>query len=457
MAKEKMLSLDELLKQALIKDDDNPWVVPSNWIWTSFFVLCDKLQYGYTQTSSSEKVGPYYLRITDIQDDKVNWDEVPYCKISSSDYDKFRLSINDIVVARTGATTGKSFIINEEREVVFASYLIRISLNRGMLPRYLWLFMNSDFYWKQIMMEKKGTAQPGVNANKLGLLILPLPPLPEQQRIVTLLESLFERLDRAKELAQNAFDSFENRKSAILSKAFSGELTAKWRKANEVDFEKDWVEKELGNCGKWCGGGTPSKSNSSFWENGDLLWVSPKDMKSMYIEDTEDKITKNAVDNSSARLISNPAILFVVRSGILRRILPIAITTGPVTVNQDMKALMPKEINIKYLYWYCLYKESDIRNKCAKNGTTVESISSDLLYQYMVLLPPTEEQREIVRSLDTLLENEQKAKELCDVIENIELMKGSILARAFRGELSTNNPYEESALELLKEVLNEKN
>ncbi|MBP2661375.1 MAG: restriction modification system specificity protein [Firmicutes bacterium] len=172
--------------------------------------------------------------------------------------------------------------------------------------------------------------------------------------------------DRAKELAQNALDSFENRKSAILHKAFTGELTRKWREENGVSFENDWTEKALGNCGEWSGGGTPSKGNPAFWVDGSLLWVTPKDMKSIYIDDTEDKITEIAVNNSSAKLIQNDAILFVVRSGILRRILPIAITTKPVTVNQDMKAIIPKGINVKFLYWCCVRNESDIRDKCAK-------------------------------------------------------------------------------------------
>ncbi|AIF49781.1 restriction endonuclease subunit S [Pelosinus sp. UFO1] len=456
MAKKEKLSLEELLEQALVKDEDKPYEVAENWVWTRFKFLADRLQYGYTESASNDKIGPQFLRITDIQDNNIDWINVPYCKIIDKDYDKYKVNNGDIVVARTGATTGKSYLVSNPPDAVFASYLIRISPISHIDPAYMWLFMNSSYYWNQIIENKKGSAQPGVNAQKLGEIIIPLPSLKEQQRIVALIESLFEKLDRAKELVQSALDSFEKRKSAILHKAFTGELTREWREENGVNFKKDWVKKALGKCGKWFGGGTPSKSNPQFWIDGNLLWVTPKDMKSVYIKDTEDKITEIAVDSSSAKLIPNAAVLFVVRSGILRRILPIAITTRPVTVNQDMKAIIPRDIDIKFFYWYCLGKESDIRNKCAKNGTTVESISSDLLYKYEILVPPLQEQQEIVRILDSLLENEQKAKELCAVIEKIDHMKKSILARAFRGELATNSPEEESALELLKEVLKEK-
>jgi len=222
MAKKEKLSLEELLEQALVKDEDKPYAVPSNWVWSRLSVCCNKLQYGYTMSSNSEEVGPHFLRITDIQDNLVNWNEVPYCEISKEDYIKYRLFKNDIVVARTGATTGKSFLINEETDAVFASYLIRLSLEKGVLPKYLWFFMNSEYYWFQIMIEKTGTAQPGVNASKLGLLFFPLPPLPEQQRIVDLIDSLFVKLDRAKELVQ--MDNIDNMKKSILARAFRGEL-----------------------------------------------------------------------------------------------------------------------------------------------------------------------------------------------------------------------------------------
>lgn len=447
MAKKEEFSLDELLEQALVKEEDMPYDVPSNWVWTKLGRIMQFPKDKFNPESSNLELK--YVGLEHLAKNRGIIEVGLSNEINST---KNCFKENDIIYGRLRPYLNKHDITNF-KGICSTDILVFRCISYVSLNRFINYYLDTEIVIQYAIANSKGINLPRVSEKELAKMSIPLPPLPEQQRIVDLIESLFEKLDRAKELVQNALDSFEERKSAILYKAFTGEITDEWREENGVDFERDWVKKELKDCGEWCGGGTPSKSNLSFWEKGDLLWVSPKDMKSMCIEDTEDKITKYAVDNSSAKLIKNQAILFVVRSGILRRILPIAITMGPVTVNQDMKALIPKDIDIKYLYWYCLYKESDIRNTCSKNGTTVESISSDLLYKYIVLLPPIEEQRVIVRSLDTLLESEQKAKELCDVIENIDIMKKSILARAFRGELSTNNPNEESALELLKEVL----
>lgn len=121
-----------------------------------------------------------------------------------------------------------------------------------------------------------------------------------------------------------------------------------------------------------------------------------------------------------------------------------------------MKAVVPNDIDIEYLFWYCRIKERDMREKCSKNGTTVESINLKALYEYKVVIPSKGEQQKIVDIINLLLYKEEKVMELLEVIEKIELMKKAILARTFRGEIGTNNPEEESAIELLKEVLKEK-
>src|SRR5947199_197778 len=109
------------------------------------------IKYGYTESASSEPVGPRFLRITDIQEDEVDWDSVPYCKIRATNLPKYRLASGDIVFARTGATTGKSFLVDEPPEAVFASYLIRLRLlDKRLLPRFVSLFFQTEGYWQSI-------------------------------------------------------------------------------------------------------------------------------------------------------------------------------------------------------------------------------------------------------------------------------------------------------------------
>jgi type I restriction enzyme S subunit len=166
------------------------------------------INYGYTESASYKPVGPRFLRITDLQDDSVDWDTVPYCKIQSEDLPKYRLANGDIVFARTGATTGKSFLVRDPPEAVFASYLIRLRLlEKKLLPEFVSLFFQTSGYWKSIKDGSSGSAQGGFNATKLGALSIPIPPLPEQQRIVGILDEAFDGIATAKAHAEKNLQS----------------------------------------------------------------------------------------------------------------------------------------------------------------------------------------------------------------------------------------------------------
>jgi type I restriction enzyme S subunit len=119
------------------------------------------IKYGYTESASSEPIGPRFLRITDIQEDKVDWESVPYCKIEPENLYKYRLATGDIVFARTGATTGKSFLLSDPPNAAFASYLIRLRLfDKNRLPEFVSLFFQTDSYWKSIKDGLAGTHWP---------------------------------------------------------------------------------------------------------------------------------------------------------------------------------------------------------------------------------------------------------------------------------------------------------
>lgn len=182
-------------------------------------------QYGYTESASREQVGPKFLRITDIQDGVVDWANVPFCKISDTDFERYAVSQNDIMIARTGATTGKSYLIVDEIKAVFASYLIRIKIKSPKLqPQYLYGFMQSQLYWGQITEFSAGIAQPGVNAKKLKEIILSIPSVPEQTEIVRILDDLLAKEQQAKEAAEGVLEQIDLIKKAILARAFRGEL-----------------------------------------------------------------------------------------------------------------------------------------------------------------------------------------------------------------------------------------
>lgn len=182
-------------------------------------------QYGYTESATDEAIGPKFLRITDIQNGFVNWDEVPYCKISDKELDKYVLSVDDIVIARTGATTGKSYLIKDKINSVFASYLIRLKLKtKNVLADFIYQYMQSQFYWTQITDFSKGIAQPGVNAQKLKEIKFNLPTLDEQTEIVRIIDNLFAKEQQAHSIAQNALAKIDLIKKSILARAFRGQL-----------------------------------------------------------------------------------------------------------------------------------------------------------------------------------------------------------------------------------------
>ncbi len=144
--------------------------------WTEAYVrdFCDHPQYGYTESATTEPIGPRFLRITDIQNGQVNWNNVPFCRCPNPE--QYLLKENDLVFARTGATTGKSFLIRDCPEAIFASYLIRLRVKRLVSAEYLYRYFQTPSYWTQITNEKKGTGQPNVNGAKLANIRVPIPP-----------------------------------------------------------------------------------------------------------------------------------------------------------------------------------------------------------------------------------------------------------------------------------------
>jgi type I restriction enzyme, S subunit len=214
---------------AKINEDDIPFEIPSNWCWCLLHDISIKIHYGFTapaQTSGRVKM----LRITDIQDNTVNWNNVPYCKISDYKLPSYILNNRDIVIARTGGTVGKTYIINQiDQPSVFASYLIRVVLFNEVYEHYVKLFMESELYWMQLNEKSQGTGQPNVNAKALKDLLLPLPPLSEQHRVVEKIEEILPEIESLN-VDENSLEKIQQSfptqmKSSILQAAIQGKLT----------------------------------------------------------------------------------------------------------------------------------------------------------------------------------------------------------------------------------------
>lgn len=458
MAKKKQieLTIEEKLQNALVPKEEQPYKIPSNWCWTRWGNLSNNIQYGVNTPATTEG-NARLVRISDIQENKIIWDKVPYCNIDDKLVEQYLIKENDILFARTGGTVGKSVMaIDVISNAVFAGYLIRSNYSKKLNGKYLKYFMESELYWTQLKIGTTATAQPNCNGKTLGKMVFPLSPINEQQRIVNIIESLFAKLDRAKELIENTLAQFEQNKMAILHKAFIGELTAKWRKENNIDLSS-WQDYQLKDiCEKITDGTHNSPINTDL---GDYMYITAKNIKEEGIDLSKiTYVSSDIHEKIYARCNVEFGDVLYIKDGATTGIATINTIKEQFSLLSSVAVLKPKKN--KLLAKYLVYKlnSNEVRNMMINNmsGVAITRLTLTKIKQAKMKFPTIEEQQEIVNILDKLLAKYNKIKNLEQQLEKIELLKKAILAKAFRGELGTNNPDEESAENLLKEILAEK-
>lgn len=324
--------------------------------------------------------------------------------------------------------------------------------------KYINYYFDTVDFIKYVVKNSNGINLPRVSAKEIGLYKIKLPPINEQQRIVNIIESLFVKLDRAKELIENTLAQFEQNKMAILHKAFTGELTAKWRKENNIDLSswKDVIMQDI--CEKIVCGKTPTGYISKTGEIPYLKVYNIVDNKIDFNKTAQfipNKIHKEKLKSSILK--PNDIIMNIVGPP-LRKIAIIPDNYPEWNMNQAIvRFRVKKDVMYKFIYYILIYPKTldNIINK-TKGVVGQANISITQSRNIQIKLPTVEEQQEIVNILDRLLAKYNKIKNLEQQLEKIELLKKAILAKAFRGELDTNNPDEESAENLLKEILAEK-
>jgi type I restriction enzyme S subunit len=201
--------------------------IPEDWEVVRLESNIEKPQYGISISSTDENTGIRLLRITDIQEEKVDWALVPFCKCTKDEIEKYQLKEGDIVIARIGATTGKSYFVKNVPKSVFGSYLIRIRAKDHINPGYLSYYFQTDIYWFQLNLAKGGKLKGGVNIPLLENLKIPLPPFPEQQEIAEILQTIDQKIEiekKKKELYEELFKT-------MLNKIMNGEIMV-----NDINF-----------------------------------------------------------------------------------------------------------------------------------------------------------------------------------------------------------------------------
>ena len=455
--KKTALTIEERLQQALVPEAEQPYEIPQNWVWCRLGAVAEvkggkRLPKGMT---FSEKVTAHpYIRVTDFSDNGISLDELKY--IDDKVFEKisrYTISTEDVYISIAGSI-GKVGIIPKCMDGAnLTENAAKITNIQVLDKKYLYLFLKSEFAQFQMKTSTIAITQSKLALFKIESITLPLSPVNEQQRIVNRIEKLFAKLDEAKEKLQEVVDGFAVRKAAILHKAFTGELTKKWRVKNWVS-DDSWEERTLDSVCKSIFDGDhmpPPKS-----ERG-IPFLVISNVNTGYLSFEKCRFVSEEYYNalSETRTPENGDILYTIVGSYG---IPVMVDTDKKFCFQRHIALLKPEKVYNRFLWYQLQTQKFFAQATEiATGTAQLTVPIKGLRRLIVVCPPETEQHEIVRLIDSLLERERRAQQAAEeALANIELLKKSILARAFRGELGTNRAEEESALELLKRTLAEK-
>ncbi|MCS6175770.1 restriction endonuclease subunit S [Shewanella baltica] len=315
-------------------------------------------------------------------------------------YESPEIMVNagDVLLVKTGSTYGKSAIIRSVDEPMTINPQMAILKNSKMDSRYLAYLMNSSLIRAKIDISNTGSGMPTMTQETINSFPIPHPKNNLDMKIANFLDYETAKIDTLIDKQQQLIKLLKEKRQAVISHAVTKGIPNKEHqnvpmKDSGVEWLGEvpahWELVPLKYLCQFSGGGTPSKDNLVYWTNGSIPWVSPKDMKTFWLDKTQDYITDIAVKESSTNLVESGALLMVVRSGILQRSIPIAINQVPVTLNQDMKALrFNKRMLATYAADYILGNVEQLLLEWSKEGATVESIEHEYLANSVLPVPP---------------------------------------------------------------------
>lgn len=452
--KKETLTPEERLQAALVPESEQPYKVPENWCWTALKHISSHISDGSHNPPKDSGKGIPLLSATNIRDHLIDIDSAVRWITEDQwtiENQRTKIETNDVLLTIVASIGRTAVVKNEQFALQRSVAVIKPKINSEFLSYYF-----ESPYIQQFMLDNaKGTAQKGFYLNSLVELFCCVPPLAEQQRIVDRIESLFAKLDEAKQNVQDALDSFETRKAAILHKAFTGELTAQWRKEHDVGMES-WEEKTINDIGDVKGGKRIPKGMELTYENTGHPYLKAGNLKQgtviasgmMYVTDEILECIKNYTVSAGDVYITNVGAC-IGDCGIIPP------EYDGANLTENAVKITNLKCNNKWLSYYLSGSSVQQNIKSMIASATLGKLSIANIKKIELNIPTSlDEQIEIVCILDNLFAKEQQAKDAAEgVLEQIDLIKKAILARAFRGELGTNDPSEESAQELIKNFI----
>lgn len=431
--KKTALTIEERLQQALVPAEEQPYEVPENWVWVRLGAIAEIVTGGTPSKKHPEYYGgnfPFY-KPSDLDQGRLTYDASEYLSEEGKNVSRI-IPKNSTAVCCIGSIGKCGYLMCEgTTNQQINSAIPKIN------SLCLYYYLCTENFVQDLLSMASATTIAIVNKSKMESCAFPLPPLSEQQRIVERIEELFAKLDEAKERLQEVADSFAVRKAAILHKAFTGELTKQWRRENGVRDES-WEEKKL----------------SEITENQDSKRIPLSKSKRDNMNRIYDYYGASGIIDKVDDYIFEGKKLLIGEDGanLVTRSKDIAfIADGKYWVNNHAHILDVKDTVL--LMYLCNYiNNMDLIPYVT--GSAQPKLTQAKMNNIKIFLPTLPEQHEIVRLIDDLLARERAAQQAAEqALASIDLMKKSILARAFRGELGTNKASEASALELLRQVL----
>lgn len=443
LVKEKKIKKEKPL--APISEDEIPFDIPDNWEWVRWGDISNSVQYGYN-SPAMDYGNAKMVRISDIQNNRIIWDNVPYCKIDDNEIDTYILHDTDILFARTGGTVGKSCLVEgmpEDIPYIYAGYLIRSNYNSRLDPKYLKYFMDSELYWYQLRDGTTKNAQPNCNGKTLSKMIIPLPPLAEQHRIVARVDELMAKIDELetveKELValKKAFPG--DMKASLLQAAMQGKLTQQLPEESVAEIEnylhidsklcpikdvpfdipENWKWIQIGNLGE--SADTDSFADGPFGSNLKREHqISEHEVRIIQLSNIGENGWKNENEKYTSydhlekvipRCEVTPGCFVIAKMMPAGRTILVPELGTRITLGSDAMKFKPNSIlNKKYLL-YAMRSQAFLGQVYAEvHGITRVRTTLNGVKGYVLPIPPLAEQQRIVEKLDKLLP-------LCDALK----------------------------------------
>lgn len=383
----------------------------SQWEEVSLKDVCNDISYGYTASATHEDTGVKFLRITDIVPSQLDWNTVPFCEISDKDAEKYKLYIGDIVIARTGATTGYNHTLKSDINAVFASYLIRYKINPKIAnPFYVGYNLKSENWKGYVENIIGGSAQPGANAQQFASYEFLLPPLPEQEAIAEVLSSLDDKID----LLHRNNKTLEQLAETLFRQWFIEEADDSW--------EKDM----LGNHITIKRGGSPRPIHDYIVPTG-YKWLKISDVSGLntpYVFDIKESIKESGL-NKTVFLKSGSLVLSNSATPGIPKILAVD------TCIHDGWLYFPNSIfSIEFMYLLFNYIRPELIQ--LGNGSIFTNLKTDILKEYVIQIPDGKTLEKfdnlIAPIFNKLLKNTKQIKQL-------EQLRDTLLPKLMSGEV----------------------